>query len=318
MHSTPPVGRDASTGFATVPATWRRPVFVGGTGRSGTWALGRLFSAPPAWKTVATELRFHAVKGGMAHLLRGELPVERFVRNLRQHWYRQTGASGRAKGLQVVVDEDPYEAAVDAFAADLDAGLPVEAACQSLFLRVLHPYLRRQEVTHWAETTPDNAAAAAELVRVFPRGRFVHAIRDGRDAAASVISMPWGPDTPDEALAWWERRVRAADRGLAACPPGQRHVVRLEQLVATDRDATFATLLDFLAPDDEERRVLRRYFDEHLTADRANVGRWRQQLDRRDARRFDRTYRRIVRRLAADGLASVPLDPDAVDELAGR
>lgn len=42
-----------------------------------------------------------------------------------------------------------------------------------------------------AEKTPQNCFAARFLSRTFPRARFVHIIRDGRDAAASHRQKPW-------------------------------------------------------------------------------------------------------------------------------
>lgn len=300
------------------PVTWHRPVFIGGTGRSGTWALGRLLRAAPRRQTIMTELRFHAEPAGLAGLIRGTVTAEKFLRDLRRHWYARHGGTGAPKGLQVVIDPPEYERAVDRFATALDAGRPLEPAAATLVLDLVGPYLAARDAELWAETTPFNAASADALVRVFPEARFLHSVRDGRDVAASVASMAWGPDDIESALAWWEARLRLADAGISGCPASTTHLVRLEELVITDRERQFARLVAFLAPDDEDHDAWRAHFDRRMTPDAAHVGRWRAELPRRRTRRLDRAYRHAYRRLAADGVTSLPIDPDTADELARR
>ena len=310
MTSTTPLGTDG------YPAGWRRPVFIGGTGRSGTWALGRLLGTAPGWRTIRTELRFHADPRGIAGYLRGEVPEAKLLHDLAERWYRRTGGGGRPKGLQILAEEAAYLTAVEAFGARLADGQAPAEAVADLLLDVLAPHLTDGGVQRWAETTPNNVAAAGALAAAFPAARFVHAVRDGRDVAASVASMTWGPDTLDEALTWWEKRLRRADAGYTACPHDARVVVRLEELVLLDRDAQLARLAAFLEATDDEGAAWEQYFTHNMTKDALHVARWRGQLDRRAARRFDRAYRRAYRRLERDGVTSLPLDPDTVDTLA--
>lgn len=298
-----------------IPVTWRRPVFVGGTGRSGTWALGRLLASAPDWVTVHTELRFHADPVGLAGMLRSQVPSEKFLRDLRRRWYARNGGSGSPKGLQVVVDEAAFDRAVDAFDARLTDGQPAAGAAARFLVEVLAPYLREREARHWVETTPYNAAAADALAEAFPSAKFIHSVRDGRDVAASVVSMPWGPDSLEDAVTWWEERLRVADAGFTRCPAHLRHLVRLEDLVIRDREASFAALVEFLQPEDVHRRAWERHFTQRMTSSAANVGRWREHLGRRASARFQRTYRNAYRRLAREGVTCLPLDPDTVDEL---
>ena len=62
-------------------------------------------------------------------------------------------------------------------------------------------------------------AQAPTLVRLFPEARFVHVVRDGRDASASRVSQTRGlvyPRNRRQGLEWWEARVRRIDEGARA------------------------------------------------------------------------------------------------------
>jgi hypothetical protein len=67
--------------------------------------------------------------------------------------------------------------------------------------------------TVWVDHTPDNFDHALALTRHFPDCKFIHMVRDGRAVAASVLPLPWGPCTAEDAAGWWVRRIAV---GLAA------------------------------------------------------------------------------------------------------
>ncbi|WP_051141387.1 sulfotransferase family protein [Salisaeta longa] len=129
----------------------------------------------------------------------------------------------------------------------------------------------------FAEKTPRNCFLIPFLYDTFPDARFVHIVRDGRDAALSHSQKPWmqpqgaGADddgqsfgttarfwvAPErrEAFAatttfhrciWtWRRHVAAARAGLAHVPTHQQHTLRYEALVQ-EPAATGAALARFL------------------------------------------------------------------------
>jgi cytidylate kinase len=45
------------------------PIFVGGTGRSGTTIVARLLAEQPGYMLIPIELRVHAAPGGLSDLL---------------------------------------------------------------------------------------------------------------------------------------------------------------------------------------------------------------------------------------------------------
>jgi hypothetical protein len=66
---------------------------------------------------------------------------------------------------------------------------------------------------------------------LFPRAQFIHIVRDGRDVAASVLKLPWGPADIIRAGQWWNDNVWVARR-MGAVLGKQRYMeVRYEALV---------------------------------------------------------------------------------------
>ena len=100
--------------------------------------------------------------------------------------------------------------------------------------------------------------------------------------------------------------VQAADEAMRVVPPERMLTVHLDELTATDRERTFARLVSYLELEDpKEMRV---YFDAEISAERANVGRWRERIAPADARLINRRYRRLVKRLRRQGIDWVPAD----------
>lgn len=292
-------------------AVGRRPIFVGGTGRSGTWVMGRLLGNHPDYVTVRTELRFHSSEQGLRDLVRGEEAPEAFVERVRDRWFGIKGASGNPKGLFMLATRDELRRASRRLVEDAEAD--VTAAARSFVHELVDPFALGRGAIGWVETTPDNASASDVLTRVFPDALVVVMSRDGRDVASSVHSMPWGPDSIVASLDWWEERVREADIARQDADPARVLDVRLEELIHTERIATFDRVVEAVGLDDVDG--LRRYFDRRMDASRAHVGRWRKDVDASRAREVDDRYREILDGLRADGVGGLPIDPDVADEL---
>jgi hypothetical protein len=161
-----------------------------------------------------------------------------------------------------------------------------------------------------AEKTPHNCFQVDRLARWFPDARFVHILRDGRDAALSHRATGWlsaasarsrkresgGYPLGPAARFWvererraefeatsdlhrciwaWRRHVESALEKLAALPPGRRLEIRYERLTAHPALET-ERLLDFLEIESPDSRARARA---HLAgADPARVGVWRRAL----------------------------------------
>lgn len=282
------------------------PVFVGGTQRSGTSILGRLIGKHSRFERIR-EIQFHTNPGGLVDYIAGRVTLADFVERLRTAWwkreYRRTAEEELdVRGLFRFVDEADFERAVAAF-EERAPGDPRGAAGR-LVLDLIDPVAERAGKESWVESTPTTAAAAVTLFAMLPGMKLIHVVRDGRDVACSVVTFAWGPSDVVEAIRWWGGRLREADAGARALPEDRVLTLQLEDLLADDREAAFASLLDFLEVEDE--RPMRSWFDRIVTPESGHVGRWRTEIP---AERLDEalaTYESVVDDLRAGGVASTP------------
>jgi hypothetical protein len=145
------------------------PIFVGGTGRSGTTIVARLLAEQPGYMLVPIELRVHAAPGGLADLLEGRVELEWFVARLRDFWYERRSASGEPGGLARICPRERFDVAGDEFAKGFGSD-PLGAA-EVFVHRTVAPVMEASEASGWVEMTSQNAAAASTLARVFPHAR---------------------------------------------------------------------------------------------------------------------------------------------------
>lgn len=280
-----------------------RIVFVGGTGRSGTHVVARLLSRHPRFAVIPVEVRFHVEEGGFPGLLAGTVSKDEFLRRLRGFWWKGF-QTRRMRGMFRFVNRQRFDDAAAIFEEAFDDD--PEGACRRLFLDLL--WFRAQEAgaTGLVEQSCDTVAQAPTLVRLFPEARFIHVVRDGRDASASRVGQIrlLYPRTRRQGLDWWEERIRRIDAGARAIPPQRLLTVSLDELLLADRQA-LRPLCDFLGVN--VRRKMRRFFRLRMSAEKANLQRWRRHLSGRRAREIERRYEQVIDRLEADGIACAPL-----------
>lgn len=263
-------------------------VFVGGTGRSGTTAIGALIGQHPRFACPEYEVKVHNHLGRVA---RGTMSVEEFCEHAEQ-FFRQR--------FDVVMGRDEF----DAVLADYRSAAAGDAwGAGAQFVRsVMGSYAARRRKPAWVDMTPYNMAAAADLVRLLPEARLVHAVRDGRDCAASIASV-WGRMDADTALQWWGRRMLGIARQLARVPAAQLLTVQLEDLVVHRREDTYQALLAFLGVVDDPST--RDHFEGSMDARRAHAGRWARDLSAEEQSRVNAAYARLLETLEGAALPGV-------------
>ncbi len=266
------------------------PIFVGGTGRSGTTVTARILGAHPANHMVAKEVRFLSDEGGLCDLSEGRTGVGRFSKRVREQWFDR----GDGDGLQAVMDRATVEDALDRLRHDVEVDRLAGAA--AFTHRLLDPLAVAAGAQRWIEMTPGNVYVAPALLRIFPDMRLVHSVRDGRDVACSVARLNWGPDDLDEALDWWAAGLERAWTATEALPPDRLLVMQMEDLVANDREAAYGRLLAFAGLGDNP--VMRAYFDDRATIERAHIGRWQSDVPSERRASFDAHYRTVEGRLS--------------------
>jgi hypothetical protein len=148
--------------------TWRcveRPVFVVGTGRSGTSILLQALGKHPAILALAGEAPLLTSYGGIAYLFEGgadrdyyaaslKIPRERLYGLLRRQAFETS--AGRDWGLRRVLTDS--------------------AECRCL------PWTRR----YWAAKTFPSVRVAEGLRAIYPEARFVYIVRNGLEVVQSM------------------------------------------------------------------------------------------------------------------------------------
>lgn len=311
-----------------------QPIFVGGTGRSGTTITGYLLGSHPGiWNTEPIEIRFLTDRDGLldaafitetanerkrgrrerlrdlGNRLRGkrvhpqEERMQAFLTRMRGHWYLRHGVGDHlCRGLHKSIAKADLEAALTRFERRfLDDPLVAGA---TLLHELFDPRALAKGASAWVDTTPHNAIRSRRIAELVPDARIVHMIRDGRDAGTSVMHMPWGPKDPLAALEWWRWRVLQSHQAMQALPREQSHTVIFEELVSTHRDERLSELFGFLGF--EVAPEVRQYFENTVTAGRAHGQRWKRDVPADMMPAFERTYAEMHEQLTAEG---VPLPP---------
>lgn len=287
------------------------PVFIGGFGRSGTHAIGPLVGADPRYHLVETEVRLHAVNGGLPDLLDGKISLDRFLANCRGvFWMR---GFKRPQGVHRLISRDDYERALGAFETDY-AGDPWRAS-RDLVRAIVDPTAEHAGKPGWCELTGRSVIFAPHLVRMFPRVRFINIVRDGRAIAGGHVSKIDMTDDPLEAIDKWGQMIRNSHAGMSAVPAEHVLKIKLDDLVYHDRTGTFNQVCDFLEITDRE--PMWELFNRKITPRKAHVGKWRERMPPPEARKVDRRYRRMIRGFRRDGIDWVP-EPEPKQSLLAR
>jgi hypothetical protein len=111
------------------------------------------------------------------------------------------------------------------------------------------------------------------LVELWPRGRFVHLVRDGRDVATSIVEQGWAGNHFTGARQWRDTEEEW-ERTSARIPPDRRIDVRFEDLVTDPRD-TLARICAFVALPYSEEMMSYPRDSTYGEVDRALAQRWR-------------------------------------------
>jgi hypothetical protein len=295
-------GEQVPRSEAVAPVT-----FIGGTGRSGTHVLAQLLSRNEWLALVPVEVRFHTDPDGFPGLLAGEVSLEQFMKRLRGFWWRGF-QTRRFRGMYRFVDRDRFDEA----AARFERAYPEhpDEACRSLFFDLLAFRAQESEgAIGIIEQSTDTIAQAATLTRLFPDARFIHVVRDGRDASASRVSQTKGivrPRTREQGIEWWEERLAAIEGGAGAIGPGRLLTASLDELLLIERSrVALRPLFRFVGA--HVSKAPRRYFNNRMNRSEAHSERWRRGISGRRASKLEAMYDEALARLESAGARSTPL-----------
>lgn len=123
-------------------------------------------------------------------------------------------------------------------------GLPHEEAFRWAVEQPYLAYMRRDGKQWWADKTPPYIDRIDELAAIFPGAKFIELVRDGRDVALSILTVPFGDATTWHAARRWAHCVRVGAEQRRRRPDDVL-LVRYEDLVA-EPEAHVRRICEFL------------------------------------------------------------------------
>lgn len=289
----PKVAREKGRSIAPPTSS---PIFIGGTGRSGTTAFARMLGLHPDVFVLRWETQLIVAPNGMLellHRLHEPRHLKAFEAGLRGRWFRRTINQGHPNEYSAGLCDDLTIEEVEDALQVLEDGLHDRGSAESRSIlaaafvdSLFSPAMRRAGADRWAEKTPRNLLFMEELHSIFPRMKFINLVRDGRDVASSMLQHGFWPIAPsfkypetlrfsgamtfEKAVDYWVTWM-AIGRSQAAQMPRTTYMeVRLEDLVANPGE-TMARVLSFIDLP----------FDDALLSydlSRSHTGRWNRDL----------------------------------------
>jgi hypothetical protein len=283
------------------------PIFIGGTGRSGTTGLGDLLNEHSLVRTSnPTEIKFLANRGGFLDVVFGSLNsqlekrekisifhyrtfrqraqkdllqksqrFDEFSNKIWERWWEIDGPAPHGPGLHVGIEKEDLQNILSRYSHSIKKK-PLKHARKFMDSFISLQKNHKGE-KYWAETTPMNISYSHRLTKLFPEAKFIVIRRDPRDVIASLLTKDWGPNTPLEGIEWIEARLRADNDALRSVDPDQVLVIHLEDLVTNSPEQTYSKLLDFLGLQDE--LAMQTFRTTKMTAENASLGRWKKEID---------------------------------------
>jgi hypothetical protein len=226
-------------------------LFVVGAERSGTTMLRTMLDGHHDLAVVyephiVTELNCLGVRHAD-----GSVHVDRFAKAFVEHrWFRR------------------WEMTPAEVTAVLTAAAPVYFAEAVRCLYAHYAAVRGKR--RYGDKSPSYIEQLVSIGETFPEARFVHLLRDGRDASRSLQQAPWGPDDFAGCVRQWRDWVEAGLLAGARLSGGRYLEARYEDLVADPRRALTA-ICDFAdLPFDEHMLAFHHRADDVLRFERPN------------------------------------------------
>jgi len=303
------------------------PVFVGGTGRSGTTVIGDLLANHSKIRTsTPIEIKFLTNRSGLVDVVFGYEQefakksakvsilnfrtyrkrrrkekerfakiLERFNKFIWEKWWDIDAPPPHGRGLVSGISKLDLQELL----ARLERELKVNRKWAAR--RFMSSFISKQfdsaDEIYWVETTPMNIPEANKLQELFPNALFINMVRDPRDVIASLLTKNWGPTTPLEGLDWIEKRLIAGHEALSIVKESKKLTIALEDLAINSREKTYKELLDFLKISDEP--AMQKFFVESMTPNAATSGRWKAEIDSSE---FSAGYEEMRTRLSKLGV----------------
>ncbi|MGH2793919.1 MAG: sulfotransferase family protein [Actinomycetota bacterium] len=257
------------------------PFFVG-CGRSGTSLLRAIFDSSSAMNVpYDTHFILYLAKRRKRYERANGFAIDAFVEDLASQY-----------------DFKRWVIGIDDIRGDLNARPPADYA--DAIRRIFRLSAEREGKPRYGNKSPVHVREIGTLAGLFPDGRFVHILRDGRDVALSYLNVAFGPSTVEAAALRWKRHVTSGRRAGAGIGEARYREVSYEALL-DEPERTTRELCAFLEVpfEDSMLRYYERTAELHAGADTPKHHRnlnlpptkglrdWRQEMTPEDVRTFE-------------------------------
>jgi hypothetical protein len=271
------------------------PVFIGGSGRSGTTILGRLFRAHPDVHYF-DEPGFFIETNGVNDYLNGPGTRDAFreamVSRVQGRMQRKLTAHGYAASLELYSPQVIGELVDNVFGR----GLTKEQEMRAFVKELLQLGCDVEKRVRWVEKTPLSIIMVDSLYVLFPDLHYFHMIREPERVCASILQQSWGENTVDAVAAHYRDVMIRGMRSRRAVPPGQYHVFSLQALACQPEQVLrYIFSVCGMASDTETVRECA----SHIDSGRARSQRGVQTLSKTDVAQIKKVCGPIYRKWAA-------------------
>jgi len=130
--------------------------------------------------------------------------------------------------------------------------LPMEAGAfapdrsfRDILCRLYGAWAHYEKKPRWGDKTPHYVADIAALAEIFPEGKIIHIIRDGRDVAISWLKSGHEPRNLFVGAERWDSYVRAGRASGGKLPSGNYQEIRYESLLRRPEE-TMTSVCEFI------------------------------------------------------------------------
>jgi hypothetical protein len=272
------------------------PLFIGGTGRSGTTICQDYLSKNSlVHGSQPEELRILTEQYGLIDLYYKE-DLESFLFYLRDHWLLPTD---KTRGIYCNSDPEKINSEIKELKNNflINKRKAIYNFYQKLFI---NQYNFDTNCLYLADSTPSNIKYADKILEIFGDAKFINMVRDGRDVAYSIFQMKdsWALEKRNselDALDWWYNRIIDSNNALSKIPNNYYINIRLEDFVTKKEERK--KMLSFLSLYQDNNMSL--FLNNSISIEKVNFGKWKN-LD--IAKKIDEKYTFMLKKLNDQGI----------------
>jgi hypothetical protein len=189
------------------------PVFIVGSGRSGTTLLMVMMASHPDLAVV---------------------PESHFLPRLIREVPERLESPADVERMTAMVGGSEWFGGWDIDIADIEEAISRDLPMsRSDAIRTMYGcYAAALGKSRWGDKTPAYVYNLSVVAAELPEAKFIHLVRDGRNVALSFFDAPFGPDDLGEAALHWKLRVQRGRRDGRVLGEDRYLEVHYERLVA--------------------------------------------------------------------------------------